>query len=463
MFAQALAAAIIIATHSAAGLATGVKVGEVTSDSAMVWVRATANAERHENGLWFAGRPAVPVPDGVAIEQLKGACPGAPGDVRVRYGTSPDLDDAAMTEWMRVESETDFAHSFTLDGLEPATEYFYAAEARDMDAENPSATLRGRFVTAPIADTNAEIAFTVVTGMYYGHLDDLRGFHIYEAMRELAPDFHVLTGDTVYYDSDSPRVTSLEVASYHWQRMYSLPRLVDFHLAVPAYWEKDDHDTYHDDCWPGMVREKMGAFTFDEGLKYFLDVVPMGDKTYRTARWGKALEVWFVEGRDFRSPNTMEDGPDKTIWGDEQKQWLKETLLASDADWKVLVSPTPIVGPDREKKADNHANAAFAHEGNEMRAWFAENLPDNFFIVCGDRHWQYHSVDPKTGVQEFSCGPASNEHAGGSPGEDPDYHQFHRMEGGFLSVTASPAGDTSALAFRFHDVHGAVVYEKVFE
>jgi len=463
MFSNIAFTAIIIATHTAAGLATGVKIGEVTSDSAMVWVRATANAERHENGLWFAGRPAVPVPDGVAIEQLKGACPGAPGDVRVRYGTSQDLDGAATTEWTRVESDTDFAHSFTLDGLKPATEYFYAAEARDVDAEDASATLRGRFVTAPNADANAEVTFTVVTGMYYGHLDDLRGFNIYEAMRDLAPDFHVLTGDTVYYDNDAPVATSLDVAAYHWQRMYSLPRLIDFHLAVPAYWEKDDHDTYHDDCWPGMVEEKMGAFTFDEGLNYFLDVVPMGDKTYRTARWGKALQVWFVEGRDFRSPNTMEDGPDKTIWGDEQKQWLKDTLVASDADWKVLVSPTPIVGPDRERKADNHANAAFAHEGNEMRAWFAENLPDNFFIVCGDRHWQYHSVDPKTGVQEFSCGPASDEHAGGSPGEDPEYHQFHRMEGGFLSVTASPVGDSSTLAFRFHDVHGAVVYEKVFE
>ena len=461
MLSQLIFVSVLSIANAAAGLATGVKVGEVTNDSAIVWVRSTENAERNANGLWIAGRPAIPVPEGVNIAKLLGACPGAPGETRVRYGIAENLDDARATPWVRVQPETDFAHSFWLTDLAPATEYFYAADVRGEDGE--VATLRGRFATAPERDANAEVTFTVVTGMYYGDLDDLKGFNVYPAMADLKPDFHVLTGDTVYYDNDAPCVTSLDVASYHWQRMYSLPRLVDFHLAVPAYWEKDDHDTYHNDCWPGMVEEKMGAFTFDEGLEFFTDVVPMGDKTYRTARWGKALEVWFVEGRDFRSPNTMEDGPDKTIWGAEQKQWLKDTLLASDADWKVLVSPTPIVGPDRENKADNHANAAFTHEGNEMRTWFAENLPENFFIVCGDRHWQYHSVDPKTGVQEFSCGPVSDEHAGGSPGKDPEYHRFHRMEGGFLSVTASPKGEGSALTFRFHDVHGKVVYEKVFE
>ena len=136
---------------------------------------------------------------------------------------------------------------------------------------------------------------------------------------------------------------------------------------------------------------------------------------YRTFRWGQGLQVWIVEGRDFRSANAVPDGPTKSIWGAEQKSWLKETLLASDADWKVLVSPTPIVGPDRTNKADNHSNEAFRHEGDEMRSWFAENLPDNFFIVCGDRHWQYHSVHPDTGVQEFSSGRLPTNMPAGHP------------------------------------------------
>ena len=80
-----------------------------------------------------------------------------------------------------------------------------------------------------------------------------------------------------------------------------------------------------------------------------------------------------------------------------------------------------------------------------MRQWFQKNLPDNFFVACGDRHWQYHSVHPETKVHEFSCGPASDEHAGGSPGLDKEYHQFHRVKGGFLSVNVKREGEKSRI------------------
>jgi alkaline phosphatase D len=279
-------------------------------------------------------------------------------------------------------------------------------------------------------------------------------------MAKLNPQFLVPTGDTVYYDSEDPRATTVAVARYHWHRMYSYPRHIVFHLRVPAYWEKDDHDTLANDCWPTQNPKSMLPLTFADGLRLFREQVPMGEKTYRTFRWGKDLQIWLVEGRDFRSPNNTPDGPQKTIWGEEQKKWLKDTLLASDATWKVLISPTPLVGPDRAQgKNDNHANAAFQHEGDEMRRWFQKHLPDNFFIACGDRHWQYHSVHPEAGVHEFSCGPASDQHAGGSPGLDLKYHRFHRVKGGFLSVSVRRTKDQSAVTFRFHDVHGKVAYE----
>jgi alkaline phosphatase D len=275
----------------------------------------------------------------------------------------------------------------------------------------------------------------------------------------LKPSFFVPAGDNVYYDSDDPLATSVTLARYHWHRMHSPPRHVAFHLQTPGYWEKDDHDCIMDDCWPGKDMKKMLPLTFKQGLGVFREQVPMGDRTYRTQRWGKSLQVWMTEGRDFRSPNNMPDGPAKSIWGKEQKEWLLRTLKESDADWKVLISPTPIVGPDRPTKADNHSNAAFTHEGDEFRRWAQQNLPDNFFTVCGDRHWQYHSVHPTTKVREFSCGAASDEHAGGTPGENKDYHRFHRVKGGFLSVAVSWPEGRSTIVFRLHDVHGKVVHE----
>jgi len=86
-----------------------------------------------------------------------------------------------------------------------------------------------------------------------------------------------------------------------------------FHRQIPGYFMKDDHDTWMDDSWPGMKSPFMGDFTFEQGQRVFLEQVPMGEKTYRTFRWGKDLQIWLVEGRDFRSPNDMPDGPGKTI------------------------------------------------------------------------------------------------------------------------------------------------------
>ena len=130
--------------------------------------------------------------------------------------------------------------------------------------------------------------------------------------------------------------------------------------------------------------------------------------------------------------------------------------------YRVLIRPTPIVGPDRPKKADNHSNSNFSYEGNLFRSWTREQGLSNFFVICGDRHWQYLSVDPASGLREFSCGPASDEHAGGTPGENPDYHKFHRVGGGFLSVSVSRKNDRPDIAFRLHDVHGKVVYERIY-
>jgi alkaline phosphatase D len=202
----------------------------------------------------------------------------------------------------------------------------------------------------------------------------------------------------------------------------------------------------------------MGDLTFEKGLEIFREQVPMGDKTYRTVRWGKDLQVWLVEGRDFRSANDAPDGPDKSIWGAEQMAWFKRTVQESDATFRVLISPTPVVGPDRKNKNDNHANEGFAYEGNMLREFIASQ--DNMVVVCGDRHWQYVSVDATHGVKEYSSGPASDKHAGGWSNDmlRPE-HQYLNVIGGFLAVTVEREDGVPVLIARHYGVDGAVLNE----
>jgi alkaline phosphatase D len=288
-------------------------------------------------------------------------------------------------------------------------------------------------------------------------VDSETGYKFYLSSLKLDPDFFVHTGDILYYDGMGK---TAGLARWHWDRMYSFPNNIECHRQVPSYFIKDDHDTWMNDCYPGQVTRFMGEFTYEQGTQIFLDEVPMGEKTYRTYRWGKDLQVWLMEGRDYRSPNPMPDGPEKTIWGKEQLDWLKSTVSTSDATFKVLISPTPIVGPDRENKNDNHANEGFQYEGELVRKFLSEQ--ENMVTVCGDRHWQYVSQDAKTGLIEFSCGPGGDDHAGGWKQENRlSEHIYLNVVGGFMEGAVEHQDGTPRLIFRHYNPEGNLLNEYI--
>ena len=348
----------------------------------------------------------------------------------------------------------DYTTQIWLTDLSSKTTYELKVISRYTDSKSIGESIGGRFNTAPESNEISEVLFTVSTGQAYQDQDAPEGgFKIYNQMLKIRPDFFVHTGDIVYYDE---LAKNQNLARWHWNRTYSLPTNVKFHRFVSSYFIKDDHDTWINDCWPGMETKFMGDFTFEQGQQIFLEQVPMSDKTYRTFRWGKDLQIWLMEGRDFRSPNNLPDRPGKTIWGEEQKKWLQNSVNLSSATFKILINPTPIVGPDRKNKFDNHSNNNFTYEGDEVRN-FIKNI-DNMYIVCGDRHWQYISEDTETGIREYSCGPASNDHAGGWSNEMimPE-HRYLNVTGGFLAGKITRIDDQSNLIFIHYDVEGNIL------
>lgn len=425
----------------ALGFANGVKVGEVTDTGAVLWTRLTerGEADRRIDG-WDDRQPRP------------WSAPGAAGRISLVILKDGEPSGGVYPA-VEVGPETDSCFQWHPRGLEPATRYEAVFTGRRGDE---TAVITASFTTAPAPDSEAPLTFVVSTCQDFPRRDDkANGHRIYRSMLELDPAFFVQTGDTLYYDKPNPEARDLATARYKWNRLYALPNLREFHRRVPSYWLHDDHDLLKNDCWPGQT---YGDLTWEQGLMVWREQVPQSDKPYRTFRWGKHVQVWFPEGREFRSPNTMPDGPEKTILGRDQWRWLEESMRASDAIHKFYVSATPVVGPDRKNKRDNHANEGFAHEGERLRA-FLSAIP-GCLVLNGDRHWQYHSVDPATGLQEFGSGPASDVHAGGwSPRNKLEPHRFLRVKGGFLSVKVQGPQAT----IRHHDVHGKVVNTVVHE
>ena len=457
--------------------ATGFKLTEPTATGITVWTRITRDAERaaddrplpitqifdrttgaalrlRDNAAYPEGRPVITFPAGADLGSIRGAAIGAPGQTRVRYrraGQTTWVD----TDWRDVDPARDFTATFALRGLTPATRYEIAVEDRAPAAAAPTHTTTGGFVTAPDARAEAGLTFCVMSCQQYEDRDRPDGFAIYPAMLALQPDFFVNTGDAVYYDHGPVHALTLELARYHWARMYSFPTLRDFHRQVGSFFMKDDHDTLTDDSHPGA---RTGDFTFADGLRTFREQTAPAEPPYRTVRWGRHVEVWFLEGRDDRSTREQDRTHLPTILGADQLAWLERTLAASDATFRIVITPTPMVGPDRASKDDNYANAGYAVEGAKIRELLGRYK--NLTVITGDRHWQYVSRDAVTGLEEWSVGAASNAHAGGWDEKTPrPAHRFLRTGfGGFLSGAVRPTERGVTLTLRLHDTAGSVVF-----
>ncbi|MCC5937180.1 MAG: alkaline phosphatase D family protein [Lunatimonas sp.] len=438
---------------------TGFKISEVTENSAMVWTRLCRqehpNPVRHEREEKVFRHP-IDFDEEQPVEQMDGGVESGPGFVRVKVYTGTEK---IVSPWVQVFQRDDFTARIPLEGLKPSTSYRVELIGKP-SVDGPTTVEQATFSTSPSPDTAVPVLLTTSTCQYFWSFDEpSRGFRTYDSMRTLKPDFFIQTGDYVYYDKPGPLAKDLEKARHKWRAMDAWPSLKDLYRETPIYMLKDDHDLLKDDVHPAS--SPYGKLSYMEGLKLWYENVPITGKPYRTFRKGKDLQIWLVEGREYRSPNDSPDGPGKTIWGKEQIAWFKRTVEESDATFKLLFTATPVVGPDRENKMDNHANKVYENEGNWLRQYLSGI--DHLYVVNGDRHWQYVSKDESTGLLEFGSGPISDYHAQGwDPNDKRPEHRFLRVKGGFLSIQVDRSSGVPAIRFTHRDVDGNPTHEEYF-
>lgn len=402
-----------------------------------------------------------------------------------------NVDEAIYTKWKEAVPEDDYIVKIIIKDLEPNTRYMYRLQYGRNSSDYRTGQLC-EFRTLAGDEISRTSSFVVSTGLnydkffnhpgrrYYGVEKEL-GYPAAESLVKLKPDFFVGTGDNVYFDSNfmpfGQGVDKKTMRNY-FHLQFGQPRMIEMLSKMASYWEKDDHDYRYNDSDTTGNR----APSHQLGIKIHKEQLPVtnpDDKnavTYRTFRISKEAQIWLIEGRDYRSPNSMIDGPNKTIWGRTQKDWLKETILESDAIFKFIISPTPMIGPDDAYKSDNHVNQkGFRYERDSFFDWLKENnIPvSNLIFISGDRHWQYHSIDAKYGYNEFSTGPFvdANSRLGRNPGDpqstDPDAnfvvqpYTSRFPTGGFLYVRVEPGESpwkTPRVIFEMRDENGNILY-----
>jgi alkaline phosphatase D len=459
-----LSLTFLLAAHSCIAEiyhAQGELAGEVTATSAFLQSRLTA----------------IPGP----MLDENGDVPGKEGVAYFEWSETPDFASVTRSKWSEPKAGNDFIIRTQASQLKPGTLYHFRlifGETRETAKPGPTRSFKTLAGSGKVSFCMGSCmnyhAFTHGKANGGGPItateeDKRLGYPSFAAMTALKPDFFIGTGDIVYYDHPAkPAAQTLPELRKKWHEQFRFPRMIDFFERTPAYWSKDDHDFRFNDADLGSSKKLPAPATGIEVFREQMPIFASWDHTtpmYRTHRVHQHLQLWFMEGRDYRSPNKQPDGPEKSIWGREQREWLQSTLKASDAAWKVIITPTPMVGPDRNSKTDNHTNlAGFKHEADSFFQWLRDNDLKNVMTFCGDRHWQYHSIHP-LGVEEFSVGALNDENAirgetpGGPKTTDPESlikqpYIYKEPTGGFLHVTVN---DDAKLVLEHRDDHGVIL------
>ena len=119
--------------------------GWADQTSIVIWTRLTKNPELNSAGQPFlvpsadehrrldAGANAdsiykAQIPEGLTLDQMEGACPGAPGEVKLTCYPLKNPDKKIVTDWSPVETEKNFTRQWKLENLDPDTKYVVEIE-----------------------------------------------------------------------------------------------------------------------------------------------------------------------------------------------------------------------------------------------------------------------------------------------------------------------------------------------
>jgi alkaline phosphatase D len=322
-------------------------------------------------------------------------------------------------------------------GLRPRTAYFYRFLYRGVSSRV------GRTKTAPAPHASPRnLRFGVVScanlpGGYFSAYRHLARRNDLDAVLHLG-DYLYEYGPGEYGDvrTPVPPREMVSIADYR-QRHAQYKQDADLqalHAKYPFIATWDDHEVAND-AWrrgaenhdpasegPFLARRRRAHRAYDEWMPVRLgESVALGDGTrmFRRLRFGRLAELSMLDLRTYRSkqaelamtPVPSADGtvsdPKRTITGDAQMHWLKDSLRQDRAQWKLVGNPVmiaPVVFPplpaDVTRKINDFAgllpeNGApynvdqwdgYTADRREVFAHLADHGIQNTVFLTGDIH-----------------------------------------------------------------------------
>ncbi|MFN0159310.1 MAG: alkaline phosphatase D family protein [Bacteroidota bacterium] len=308
------------------------------------------------------------------------------GTVQYRYWPEGQKQHADKSKTMKATAENEFIVHTLVTGLDEGKKFEYEVLVNGKVAKRGNRLV---FQTQPLWQWRKDPpVFSVALGscVYVNDsLSDRPGrpygdeYGIFTAIARKQPDLMLWLGDNTYYrEIDWTSEARMRQRNAHTR---ALPEIQSILSASHNYAIWDDHDYGPNDADRtfNLRREALETFTlFWANHTYGLDEVP---GIFSRFVWGD-VEFFLLDDRYHRSPNRVPDTPGKQVFGPGQLQWLKESLISSDAPFKIVASGNQMLNPI----SSHESFAKYSHEQRELLGWIKEQKIAGVVFLSGDRH-----------------------------------------------------------------------------
>ena len=281
----ALVATLLLAPPALAakGFQLGVTAGDVTSSSAVLWGKAKKSGKARGYSL-----------DVARNRRFRGLVPHF-------VVAKPSRDNTIQKK---------------VKGLRPNTRYWFR-----FVGDGGRCSDVGTFKTAPKPRQNATIRFAWSGDQDFNPEPGETKPHwnngeVLARMKAERNHFNVMLGDTIYSDSEVPgRLHPIALSVKQKWAKYRInlgnKRLQALRRSAAFYSQWDDHEFVNDfspaeNSFDNGVNVN-GRTLYNRGQKAFRDYSPVTwskrNGLYRTVRWGRNLQLFFLDERSFRSAN----------------------------------------------------------------------------------------------------------------------------------------------------------------
>jgi alkaline phosphatase D len=337
------------------------------------------------------------------------------GETNLEVATDAGFTHIIRSFKVQAQSANDLTVQRRIEGLQSSTHYWYRFTSGGATSDV------GTFVTAPKTNDDAAIKFawtgdydaTPAVGQTQPFWND---FGVFRSMQAEGNDFNVALGDTIYSDSEVPgRLNPVALTVPQKWAKYTLnlgqPRLADLRGSAGFYSHWDDHEFINDFSRFENVFSSgsmNGQQLYDNGVKAFTDFAPVdyssGNGLYRTERWGKNLELFFLDERSFRSAKATKDGvcnnpqtgqPDLAPTAPQSVRNVFALLIPSLAQPVSQACLDTINDPNRTMLGDRQEKR-FLHDVHHSNARFKvvmNEVPIQQFYANPYDRWEGYAAD----------------------------------------------------------------------